>query len=250
MSKKIRIIIISIIIPVLIFLSLIIIYYSKPSKTDKKYEEKINKIINKIDKKEDFCLLLSSVEDKYLKQALDYYKDTYNINIDYLKIKSNNESLDNLIKKLNIDINKGFDNTFLIIENGSLKNSITGYFNEIGVRNLLIKNGTIDEKYNKIDALITEDYKNEDSYDLLYVALGDKSIFNYRKLLVKNNVKSYVLYFGFADQNKIEEEFDKKLEFKYTPKEQLPALIQVRNKEVTNIYTKIDLKEFEKHIKE
>ena len=79
MSKKIRIIIISIIIPVLIFLSLIIIYYSKPSKTDKKYEEKINKIINKIDKKEDFCLLLSSVEDKYLKQALDYYKDTYNI---------------------------------------------------------------------------------------------------------------------------------------------------------------------------
>ena len=240
-NKFLIIVLIIIIVAVLIYL----IFGNKKNLFTDPYEE----LIDKMNKKETICVLFTNEKNDELIKNLDYYKNTYDIDIDYLDMNFDNQNFYKFIKKAQIGVDRTTENALIVIKDGKFESGLMGYYSENDIRDLLQRTNIIDAKYKDIDAPITDEYKNKDTYDILYIGQGDKYLNEYRKLLHRNKKTSYIMHPAYGEHSKIAMEFNKKLGYKRIPTTELPVLIKVKDKKIVKVYNNIKLADFKRKIK-
>ena len=206
-------------------------------------------VINQIDKKETFSVLLTSNNSANLEKTLNYYEEAYNIKVEYLDINFNNKNFNELVKKTSLNVLDSTQSMFLVIKKGKVAGSLMGDFTEKHIKDLLISSKMISDKYKDIDSLIGNDlkeYKDKKSYSILYINRNDKDLYEYRKLFVKNNIRSLIMYEGDPNQIKTIDYFNKQLGYKFEPSEKLPILIKIRNNKILYYYSNVKLKDLVK----
>lgn len=243
--KKNKFLIITIVIIIIVVGLIYLIFGNKKNLFIDPYEE----LIDKMNKKETICVLLTNEKNDELIKTLDYYKNTYDIDIEYLDMNFDNQTFYKFIKKAQVGVDRSTENALIVIKDGRFESGLMGYFSENLIRDLLQRTNIIDAKYKDVDAPITDEYKNKDTYDILYISQGDKNLYEYRKLLYKNKKTSYVMHPAYGDHSKIAIDFNKKLGYKGIPTEELPALIKVKDKKIVKVYNNIKLADFKRKIK-
>ena len=93
-------------------------------------------------------------------------------------------------------------------------------------------------------------YNKDDTYNVLYINQSDKNIYEYRKLLVKNKIKSLIIYAGNITQRDEEQSIREKLNIPNNTYDNLPILIKMKNKEIINSYNNISLNDLVKNCKQ
>ena len=93
-------------------------------------------------------------------------------------------------------------------------------------------------------------YNKDEIYNVLYINASDKNIYEYRKLLVKNKIKSLIIYAGNITQRDEEQSIREKLNIPNNTYDNLPILIKMKNKEIINSYNNISLNDLVKNCKQ
>ncbi len=201
-------------------------------------------VSEKINNKESFNLILIK-KDSSMNKVFDYYEDVYSLKFERLYIDKDSEECKELMKKLNLDINEDDDTIIQIIKNGVPNYIMKGLFSENDLRKALLKQNVLGKEYKEIDAPITnnlKNYKDAKSYSILYINSDNKLLYDYRKKLVKNKIKSFILYTGSGD-NKEVESLHKELGFNNSVNDKLPVLIKIKNGKILYYYSNVKLDE-------
>lgn len=233
-----------IIIFLLIFITIsllgVTIFNKKSVRTNPK-----NDIITKIEKKETFNVLLTNGNNEELVNLFKYYEKAYSLKYSHMKYIYTSSEFNNIMSKLPIKITPDINNAFLMIEQGSLKYSLLGDFNEEDLKKLLINAHIIDQEYEDIDKLINNDFKNNYDenkiYSILYLNKNDENLYKYREILVKNKVKTLVMYTNGLNQADIEESLKNQINYGEDITKKLPIIMKVRNNKVMFSTTNITL---------
>ncbi len=215
-----------------------------PKDNIKVKDDPYTKIIERINNKETFNLLISKNDYYNIEKTLNYYKDVYNINHETIKANYSNSSYKELIKLLGLVITNGDDMVFIIIKEGKIVNSLIGDIEEPDLKRLLIKSKLINKEYEKVDAIMEDDlkkYKNDKEYNILYISNSDKDLYKYRSLLVKNKIKSLILYANSLNQYNVITELEKALNINEESKIDYPILIKLNKGKLEKKYTKVNL---------
>ena len=244
MNKKALIAIISVCI-ILVIGVLLIIQRNPMTKTN------YDSILKKLDNKEDFVLLLID-KDSEMNEVFQYYIDVYDLDIEYLYNDKTNNQYNEIIKRLNLTESSDNEITLLKIKKGHFNNGEIGLFGEAAIKNFLIENELIDKSYAEIDTAIESDFKDyyqdEKSYCVLYINSSNEDLYIYRKELVKNKIRSLVLYVGNIEQMEAEKYFQEELGFDDS-NDQLPAVIKVRQNKVLYASANVTVKDLVKKCK-
>lgn len=233
---------------------LLTVLEEKPTKKANIYDDKVNKIIEKLDNKESFNLFLySRNEESGLVDVLNYYKKVFSIEFDKLEINFSNEAFKSLVNRLDIDIVDSDETAFIIIDNGIVDSSINGVFSETSLRRQLIKANIIGPEYNHIDYLANDDdfkkyYASNKMFNILYINNNSDS-YKYRELLLKNKVNSLVIYFGELDSDETSTMLEHELNLEDDSTKKLPILIKTQNHKIISAKYNISLEEFATEIK-
>ena len=209
-----------------------------------------NKVIKKINKKETFNILITDKDTMDLRMILNYYENVYDIDVDYLDLDPKDAKFNDLMKKVSIDFLPSFKSIFITVKGGKITGSIMGEFNEPNVKDLLVESKTIGKEYKDIDTVIIKNSKNysKDSYTILYINQDDKDLYKYRELLVKNKIKSVILYPNTSEIKEVES-LNKELGYGYDINDKLPTLIRIKDKKILYYYSNIKLEDLVKKAK-
>ena len=84
----------------------------------------------------------------------------------------------------------------------------------------------------------------------MYLDSNDKEMYEYRKVLVKRNIQSLVMYSNEIDQVYTSSYFNEQLGIEDMEESNgLPVLMKIKNGEILSRYTNITLKDFEDKLK-
>ncbi len=231
-TKKRIILLISLI--VIVIISIITVTITSNSDNNN-YQE----VIDRINNKETFVLLITN-KDNELLDIMNYYKDVYSVeytSLDYNNKKEYNE----ILKKLSYDGSLDNDSLLKLYKNGEEIAGIEGIFSENDIKILLINNGLIDKEYKEIDSLSLSNIDVNNSYNVLYINKDNKDLYEYRKLLVKNKIKSAVVFHGSYDESGLAMMLDE--EYNTFEKDVLPILIKMKKNQIMYSTTNIKLKD-------
>ena len=202
------------------------------------YEE----VVKKINNKESLNLVLIK-KDSAMNKVFEYYEDAYGIKFNRLYVDKNSLGYKQLMKALDQDIEEDNEIIFQIIKDGVPNYIIKGLFSEKDLKKQLIEQKVLGEEYKDIDTFMDSDFKynKDETYNVLYINQSDKNIYEYRKLLVKNKIKSLIIYAGNANQIEVENDIKEKLNIKSSLDANLPVLIRIKNNKVIKSYSDITL---------
>lgn len=202
------------------------------------YEE----VVKKINNKESLNLVLIK-KDSDMNKVFKYYEDVYGVKFERLNIDKTSLGYKQLMKALDQDIEEDNEIIFQIIKDGVPNYIIKGLFSEKDLKKQLIEQKVLGEEYKDIDTFMDSDFKynKDDTYNVLYINQSDKNIYEYRKLLVKNKIKSLIIYAGNANQIEVENDIKEKLNIKSSLDANLPVLIRIKNNKVIKSYSDITL---------
>lgn len=255
MKKKKLVIIICSILMIIVGIVMLLSTEEKPIINNApSYDDEVNKIIKKLENKESFNLYLYSYsEDLDLKDTLKYYKKIFSINYESLKMDFSNKAYKTLLEKLEINISPSDEQAFIIIKDGYIHESINGLISEKNLRNLLIKDKVIDQKYKYIDYYIEDNdfneyYSSNEIYNILYININNNDLFKYREILYKNNTKSLVVYYGIIDSMDTTTFFENALNLPPGNTDKLPVLIKTQSSKIIYSKSNISLDDFEKEL--
>ena len=187
-----------------------------------------SKVIKKIDDKETFNILITDKDTSDLRPILNYYENAYNIEVDYLNLNPKDEKFKDFFKKTSIEFMDSFKSIFIVVKDGKITSSIMGEFDESSIKDLLINSKTIGKEYKDIDTVIIKNLKNysKEPYTILYINKDNKDLYKYRELLVKNKIKSVILYSGTGEIKEVKA-IEKELGFDRNVNDKLPTLIKI-----------------------
>ncbi len=253
-KKKISLIMGGILLIIIAFLAIFFLFnHSSP----KKKLTKTDKIIEKIDQKQDFLLLITSSDQKacYLcedvKTIINFYKSYYKLKFTTFDIEENgNKNLRKIKNKLNIDDKSLKEPAVIMIKNGKLKGIANEILGEQALKELLIKYDFLKE-----DAAAEKQITNEEFLEKL--ASPEKSLIvildygesssKFRKQLAnyskKYNFKYDMIYYGVSEgvviSSKIKDNLkEKNPNFKMV----VPMVAIIQNNDVTDYISTIDEK--------
>ena len=211
------------------------------------YEE----VVKKINNKESLNLVLIK-KDSAMNKVFEYYEDAYGIKFNRLYVDKNSLGYKQLMKALDQDIEEDNEIIFQIIKDGVPNHIIKGLFSEKDLKKQLIEQKVLGEEYKDIDTFMDSDFKynKDETYNVLYINQSDKNIYEYRKLLVKNKIKSLIIYAGNITQRNEEQSIREKLNIPNNTYDNLPILIKMKNKEIINSYNNISLNDLVKNCKQ
>lgn len=209
-----------------------------------------NKVIKKIDKKKTFNILITDKETSDLRPVLNYYENVYDIDVDYLDLDPKDAKFNEFMKKVSIDFPPSLKSIFITVKDGKITGSIMGWFNESNIKDLLVESKTIGKEYKDIDTVIIKNLKSysKEPYTILYINKDNKDLYKYRELLVKNKIKSVILYPGTGEIKEVKA-IEKELGFDRNVNDKLPTLIKIKNKKVLYYYSNIKLDDLVKKAK-
>jgi len=241
--KKIKTIIIVLIILIIIVL---LIFLLKGEK--KVYYNEYEKIVEKLNNKESFYVLLMQDEnDELLSPSLDYYSDVYDLKYMKIKMNFNNNTFNKLNQNDMFGLTINDKNAFIVVKDGKVINKLVGEFGEKTLKRFLIDSNLISNEYKYVDILLTSDkefdkyYKSDKTYCLLYINSDNNNLNNYRKKLVKNKIDSLVLYNSGISLEKTIDYFNKELKIKKRSNEKLPAVFKIKNNKIEELHHNITL---------
>ncbi len=251
-KKLVTIIILSLVL--IIGIIVLIMTLKMPSKKAIPKEINYKHIEEKISNKESFNLLIINSAKSDSKKLLNYYKDTYGLKYDYLIANYKNENYNNLIKKMNIKVINNRTELFVAIKDGIVVSSFGGIISEQNLRSYLITNKFIDKKYKKIDYVFKDDefkkyYNESKTYILLYINKDNNNLNAYRKILVKNEVNSLIMFSKDFEQIKTSQYFNKKFDLGDDETKKLPILIKMKDGDVISKKYNISVEAFSDFIK-
>lgn len=235
-----------------VFIVILIIAIFLLSNTDGEiFQNEYETIVDKMNNKESFNLLLIKDKDEDMIRTLDYYSEVYDIKYEQVDINVGNRHFDKIANKILIDKNYYDNNIFAVIKKGKLDSYLIGYLDDKSYKEFLINNSIIDKEYKEVDVLIKNalniDYKHDNLYNILFIGGNDNNANEYRKILVKNKAKSFVLYLD--NINQIYSDNNLKEQIKFDNKATLPVLVKMKNDKVLYSKAGIALDDFEKAIK-
>ena len=184
-----------------------------------------------------------------MNKVFEYYEDAYGIKFNRLYVDKNSLGYKQLMKALDQDIEEDNEIIFQIIKDGVPNHIIKGLFSEKDLKKQLIEQKILGEEYKDIDTFMDSDFKynKDETYNVLYINASDKNIYEYRKLLVKNKIKSLIIYAGNITQRDEEQSIREKLNIPNNTYDNLPILIKMKNKEIINSYNNISLNDLVKN---
>ena len=238
---------------ILILVLFIVIGYHLIKPTSSRNSNTYQNIIDKIDRKETFNILITDSEDEYTNKVFEYYRDVYSLKYEQIKKQQKDIKYKKLLEKTTFDISDKDEVIFVIVKDGVPSAGLIGEFSEEALREFLITNNIINKKYNNIDLLIEDDFKdfyinNNDNYSILLINYNDKELNDYRKLLAKNDIKSVVIYNGDIDIYDIEE-FKRVLGSDIEAYNKSPIIINIKNKKMVNYYENVKLDDLLNYVK-
>lgn len=188
-----------------------------------------------------------STDNNFIK-AMNYYKKTYSISYEYIE-KENVEFYNLLNKRTGFHISPQDENVFMIFKDGDAVSSYTGPYLESSIRKLLIDNNVLDEKYKEIDYVIYDNefdeyFKKDTLFNILYINESSDDLYKYREILMKNNVKSLVLYANNIDSSDTCILFDEMFNINSDSYNNFPVLIKVKSGKYLSIEKNITLNNF------
>lgn len=230
---------------VLIVVGVFLIMTSQQGKKISLFKDKSKEIIEKMDKKESFNLLITGEGTDQLLNSFNYISDTYDIPFVKLNMDNQNESYKKLLKRLDVNPSDNIEMIFDIIKEGVSTSGMRGVFSENQLKDMLIKDKQIKEEYKDIDRLIEDDYedyyKSDIGYSILYISQDKEDIAEYRKLLVKNKIKSLVMYPDRLSMKKAVTFYNEQIDSEGNIEEKLPAVIKTRNGKIEYVKTNVTL---------
>lgn len=162
-----------------------------------------DRIVSRMDKKDSFNIYVTDDSKINENSTMDYYKDVYDMDIEYFNISKKGEKkydalLDLLVMKKSL-INLPF---FVNIKNGEVNSSMVGLGAEENLKEYLVSNNLISGKYKDIDNILSDEEFNkiikEKKDEILLYSNGSKEIFKVRKKLLGSNYKYSILSAGLA----------------------------------------------------
>jgi len=241
MGKK--TIVMVIIVLICIFMIILLLKNSDSKVSLSTYES----IINKVNNKESFNLLLQDSDNDDIIEIFNYYHDVYDIEYELLLVDYNNELFNELLEKLSLDMLPQDKSVFIIVKDGKIHSTIRGEYSEFNLKEFLINHELIEKRYMYIDAIIygnfQDYYKEDDSYCILYIRSDNQNIYDYRKTLVQNDIKSLIMYTNYAGSEEAEKYFKEKIDFGNNITEKLPAIIKIKQKKILGSHTNVSIKD-------
>ncbi len=204
-------------------------------------------IINKVDNKESFNLLLQDSHNDDIIEIFNYYHDVYNIEYELLLVDYEDERFAELLEKLSLEMIPQDKSVFIIVEDGKARSTIRGEYSEFHLKEFLINHELIEKTYMHVDAIIygnfQEYYKDNNLYCILYIKPDDQNLYEYRELFVHNDIKSLIMYSNYAGSEEAEKYFKEKIDFGDNTVEKLPAIIKFNNGKILDSHTNITHKD-------
>ncbi len=241
MSKK--TIVMFIIVLICVFMIILLLKNSNDKVVLSTYES----IIDRVDNKETFNLLLQNNDNDDIIEIFDYYHDVYDIDYKLLLVDYNDERFNELLEKLSLDILPQDKSVFIVVEDGKVRFTIRGEYSEFNLKKFLVDHELIEKRYMYIDAIIygnfQDYYKDNNSYCVLYIRPDNQNIYDYRKTLVRNDIRSIIMYPNYAGSEEAEKYFKEKIDFGNNINEKLPAIIKIKQKKILGSHTNVSIKD-------
>lgn len=207
-------------------------------------------VLEKIDSDKSFNLLIvnespSNKTTSDTANIFEYYKDVYGLNFIRVNGNSNNLHYLKIIKKIDVNLSGNEPIIFSMFSKGNSVSNMIGEFPESFLKEYLISNKLIDKEYKDIDTAISTDFKKnlkkDKGYCILYIESNSNDLFAYRRLLVKNKVKSLIMYEGQTNQMEVEKYFKKELGLSNDVSDKLPMTIKIKNGKILYSHTNVTL---------
>lgn len=235
-----------IVLVLIVIVSAILLVTLPNNKHDKIVVNEYQTIIDKINNKESFLIILTKKSSE-MNDTFMYYIDAYDLDANYLTMDNKDEKYKELLKMLSLQDTGDNEIIMQYIKNGNPFAGIIGVFSESDFKKFLIYNKIIDSTYKDIDVLVdgnfNDYYSKNQSYCLLYIDRKNENLFKYRKKLVENHIHSLIMYVGGIESMDTEEYFNEKIDFKNNPEAKLPVTIKVQNNKILYSHSNVMLKD-------
>ena len=222
------------------------------NKSDSNVKDSCSTALERIEKQQSINLIISKEKNTMPSFIRKYYKNVYEIKYDFVTLNKDNKSCVKLLNKIDKNINiNSVSYLVTLIDHGQVVSYFNSSMTENSFKNYIIDNNILDKKYKEIDYVFKDDEfkkysKNNKIYWLLYLDSNDKEMYEYRKILVKNNIQSLVMYSNEIDQVYTSSYFNEQLGIEDMGENNvLPVLMKIKNGEILSRYNNITVKDFE-----
>ena len=222
------------------------------NKSDSNVKDSCSTALERIEKQQSINLIISKEKNTMPSFIRKYYKNVYEIEYDFVTLNKDNKSCVKLLNKIDKNINiNSVSYLVTLIDHGQVVSYFNSSMTENSFKNYIIDNNILDKKYKEIDYVFKDDEfkkysKNNKIYWLLYLDSNDKEMYEYRKILVKNNIQSLVMYSNEIDQVYTSSYFNEQLGIEDMGENNvLPVLMKIKNGEILSRYNNITVKDFE-----
>lgn len=222
------------------------------SKSGSNINDSCSTALERIEKQQSFNFIVSKEKAKMPSFIKKYYKNVYEIKYDFVTLNKDNKSCVKLLNKIDKNINiNSVSYLVTLIDHGQVVSYFNSSMTENSFKNYIIDNNILDKKYKEIDYVFKDDEfkeysQNNKIYWLLYLDSNDKKMYEYRKVLVKRNIQSLIMYSNEIDQVHTSSYFNKQLGIEDMGENNgLPVLMKIKNGEILSRYNNITLKDFE-----
>ena len=239
----------------LVFICLLIITLlltACSNKSDSNVKDSCSTALERIEKQQSINLIISKEKNTMPSFIRKYYKNVYEIEYDFVTLNKNNKSCVKLLNKIDKSISiDSVSYLISLIDHGQVVSYFNSSMTENSFKNYIIDNNILDKKYKEIDYVFKDDEfkkysKNNKIYWLLYLDSNDKEMYEYRKVLVKRNIQSLVMYSNEIDQIHTSSYFNEQLGIEDMGENNvLPVLMKIKNGEILSRYNNITVKDFE-----
>lgn len=236
-NKKMLIIIISIL--VVLFLGVIYFIFLRDN-AQPLIKSEYELLIEKLDKKESFNLLIEDRKNSDVDYALKMARDLYGLEYEKTEVnKFNAKEYDILLERLSLYNDKPHLTypVFVNVKDGKTTSYLVGFMTETDLKNYLFNNNIVDNKYkNKDNYISDEEFKeiSKTNEEIIVLYGKNNEIYDIRKKLIKGNIDYYLLDVGRTNTIETED-----MVLNEMPEEKGPFLIKFKEGKIVKYLSNI-----------